>query len=223
MLSTAVVLICGNDGSRRACRTLLDCGSQANFVTKKFVEALGLETHPSSLSICGVNGMITSTNHVGIKLQSRLNSYTAAIECIVTDQITGKIPTFSFGRNKFNLPRNIRLADPRFHISSYIDFLIGVDLLWNLICVGQLKSSDKHSTLQKNATGLDFGRSFGQHHIDRHKGPFASRIRNQCGITRTCQSYLANGRHLHTTTQLHIGRKHLRVSLFRQRVSKFLG
>jgi len=68
MLSTAVVLICGSDGSRRACRALLDCGSQANFATKKFVKALDLEMHPSSLSICGVNDTVTSTNHVvGIK------------------------------------------------------------------------------------------------------------------------------------------------------------
>ena len=152
MLSTAVVLICGNDGSRRVCRTLLDCGSQANFVTKKFVEAVGLEMHPSSLSICGVNGMITSTNHVGIKLQSRLNSYTAAIECIVTDRITDKIPTFSLGRDKFNLPGSIRLVDPRFHISD-IDLLIRIDLFWNLIRVDQVKFSDKQPTLQK--TRLD--------------------------------------------------------------------
>jgi len=59
MLSTVVVLICDSDGSRRACRALLDCGSQANFVTKKFVEALGLETCPSNVSICGVNGTVT--------------------------------------------------------------------------------------------------------------------------------------------------------------------
>ncbi|KAG5314515.1 YMD3 protein, partial [Pseudoatta argentina] len=32
MLSTAVVLVC--DGSRKACRALLDCGSQANFVSR---------------------------------------------------------------------------------------------------------------------------------------------------------------------------------------------
>jgi len=89
--------------------------------------------------------------------QSQLNSYTAAIECIVTDRITGKIPTFSLGRDKFNFSRNIRLADPRFHISSDIDLLIGVDLFWNLICVGQVKSSDKYP---KNATRLDFGGSF---------------------------------------------------------------
>ncbi|XP_011069285.1 PREDICTED: uncharacterized protein LOC105155080 [Acromyrmex echinatior] len=60
MLSTAVVLVYDSDGSRRACRALLDCGSQANFVSKKFVEALGLETRPLNVSI---SGMVTSTSH----------------------------------------------------------------------------------------------------------------------------------------------------------------
>jgi len=126
MLSIAVVLICGSDGSRRACQALLDCGSQANFVTKKFVEVLGLETRPSSVHPLDLrhqrHGNLDQSR--GIKLQSRLNSYTAAVKFIVTDRITGKIPTFSLGRekiylseNKFKLLRNIRLADP--HIVGY--------------------------------------------------------------------------------------------------------
>jgi len=150
---------------------------------------------------------------VGIKLQSRLNLYTAAIECIVTDRITGKIPTFSLGRDKFNFPRNIRLTDPRFHISLDIDLLI-VDLYWNLRRSSQVLRQASNSP--KNATWLDFGGSFGQHHIDCHKGPLASRVR-KCRITRTCQSCLDD-----ISTQPHIGGKHLRASLFRQRVSKLL-
>jgi len=54
MLSTAVVLVCNSDGSHRACRALLDCGSQANFVSKKFVE-VGLETRLLNVLISGVN------------------------------------------------------------------------------------------------------------------------------------------------------------------------
>jgi len=50
MLSTAVVLLCDSDGSRRACRALLNCESQVNFVTKKFVEALGLRVYQISRS-----------------------------------------------------------------------------------------------------------------------------------------------------------------------------
>jgi len=119
MLSTAVVLVCDSDGSRSACRALSDCGSQANFVAKKFVEALGLETRPLNISISNVT--VTSSNHVvRIKLQSRFNSYTAAIECIITNQITDKIPVSS-ARNKFNFPR-IRLVDPRFHICRILIF-----------------------------------------------------------------------------------------------------
>jgi len=124
MLSTAVVLICDIDGSRRVCRALLDCGSQANFVSKKFVEALCLETRPLNVSISGVNGTVILSNHVvRIKLQLRLNSYTVAIECI--DQVTDKIPAVSSGQDKFNFPRNIRLADFTYH---HIDLLIGVVL-----------------------------------------------------------------------------------------------
>ncbi|KAG5339159.1 PIF1 helicase, partial [Acromyrmex charruanus] len=72
--------------------------------------------------------------------------------CIVTDQVTDKIPAVSSGRDKFDLPRNIRLADPRFHISSDIDLLIGAELFWNLICVSQIRSSE-HPTLQKTRLG----------------------------------------------------------------------
>ena len=75
MLSTAVVLVCDGDGSRRAYRALLDCESHANFVSKKFMEALGLETRPLNISISGVNGTVTLSNYVvRIKLQSRLSN-----------------------------------------------------------------------------------------------------------------------------------------------------
>ncbi|KYM79367.1 hypothetical protein ALC53_10162, partial [Atta colombica] len=62
---------------------------------------------------------------------------------------TGKIPTFSLGRDKFNFLRNIHLADLRFHISSDIDLLIEVDLFWNLICVGQVKSTTSQNSQRR--------------------------------------------------------------------------
>jgi len=120
MLSTAIVLVCDSDGSRSACRALSDCGSQANFVAKKFVEARFRNASIKCLDLQR-HSTVTSSNHVvRIKLQSRLNSYTAAIECIITNQITDKIPVSS-ARNKFNFPR-IRLADPRFHICRILIF-----------------------------------------------------------------------------------------------------
>ena len=57
--------------------------------------------------------------------------------------------------------------------------------------------------------------------IYRLKGSLVSRVRNQCGITRTYQACLVNEWHICAIGQLHNGGKYL--SLFRQRVTKFSG
>jgi len=141
-----------------------------------------------NVSISGVNAMVISSNHVvRIKLQSRLNSYTAAIECIVTDQVTDKISAVSSRWDKFNFPRNIRLADPRFHISSDIELLIEVELFWNLIWSNQVFRQIPNSP--ENTIGLDFGGSFRQHHIDRFKDSLVWRV-SVTNAELTCQSCL---------------------------------
>ncbi|XP_071581848.1 uncharacterized protein [Temnothorax nylanderi] len=86
-------------------------------------------------------------------MSSRINSYSFDVECIVTDRVTDKLPSFTLNRGEFNLPRNLPLADPRFHESSEIDALIGAELFWDLLCVGQVKSSQAHPTLQKTRLG----------------------------------------------------------------------
>ncbi|XP_024882812.1 uncharacterized protein LOC112461708, partial [Temnothorax curvispinosus] len=106
------------------------------------------------ISISGINGTTTRSNQaVQLKLQSRLNSYSTIIDCIVTDRVTDDIPSSNVKRTAFEIPRNIELADPNFHIASKIDILIGADTFWNLICVGQIKPSQKHPTLQKTRLG----------------------------------------------------------------------
>ena len=113
---------------------------------------------------------------------------------------------FSLGRDKFNLPCNICLADPRFHISSDIDLLIGADFFWNLICVGQIKFSNKYPTLQKTRLGWIL----------------AGRLNNTISTAAKFHSFHASvtNAKLHehvsyawqmedATTQLHNGGKHL--------------
>ncbi|XP_071643023.1 uncharacterized protein [Temnothorax longispinosus] len=154
MLSTAVVDVFNTQGIATRCRILLDCGSQANFITREYMNALRLQPRSLDVSISGINETITkSTQAVRVKLQSRFNSFTATIECIVTDQITGKLPEFTIKRDAYNLPRNVKLADPQFNVSSKIDILIGAELFWDLLCVGQVKSSIEHPTLQKTQLG----------------------------------------------------------------------
>ncbi|XP_011883660.1 PREDICTED: uncharacterized protein LOC105570820 [Vollenhovia emeryi] len=154
MLSTAVVNVFDCKESPLPCRVLLDCGSQANFISRECVNTLGLRTRPWNISISGISNTATkATQSVKIQLQSRLNSYTAAVDCIVMDQITDKLPAFTMPRGEYNLPHNLNLADPQFNVSSKIDILLGAEIFWELLCVGQVKSSPSHPTLQKTRFG----------------------------------------------------------------------
>ncbi|XP_011883727.1 PREDICTED: uncharacterized protein LOC105570885, partial [Vollenhovia emeryi] len=56
-------------------------------------------------------------------------------------------------RSNFKIPQNIKLADPQFNISSDIDILIGAELFWSVLCVGQIKASVSHPLLQKTRFG----------------------------------------------------------------------
>lgn len=154
LLSTAVVLAQGSHGSQQPCRVLLDSGSQANFVTRSFVNSLGLSSRKVDISISGINGTAShSTQAVQIKLSSRMNSFSIDLECVVTDQITDDLPAFTINRSNFSLPKNIVLTDPKFNISSKIDILIGAEVFWNLLCIGQIQASNQHPLLQKTKLG----------------------------------------------------------------------
>jgi len=154
ILSTAVVHAFDANGSPHSCRVLLDCGSQANFISRRFLNTLGITSRPSNVTISGVNGTVSAANRmVNLKLQSRVNSYTATIECIVADQVTDRIPAFSLKRGNFSIPQNLKLADPHFEVSSEIDILIGADLFWELLCIGQIKPTRRHPMLQKTRLG----------------------------------------------------------------------
>ncbi|XP_029162186.1 uncharacterized protein LOC114933775 [Nylanderia fulva] len=154
ILSMAMVHARDYQGVLRPCRILLDCGSQANFISRKFMTRLGLTPKSLSVAISGVNGTVTTaTQAVKIELQSRIDSYSATIDCIVSDQVTEKLPGIPLRRRDFELPRNIKLADPQFHVSFDIDILIGAEIFWDLLFVGQIQSSDRHPKLQKTRFG----------------------------------------------------------------------
>jgi hypothetical protein len=127
LLSTALVYVYG---SRIACRALLDSGSQVNFISQKCIEALKLKTRPVNISISGIGGAMSVSNQiVRIRLlSSRLSSFEDELECVVTKQITDKVPASTLKRRAFRLPPGIDLADPNFNVSSDVDLLIGAEL-----------------------------------------------------------------------------------------------
>ncbi|XP_029169301.1 uncharacterized protein LOC114939215 [Nylanderia fulva] len=137
-----------------SCRDLLDAGAQANFISNKFVAKLRLKTLPTELSISGIFGSTSVLNRMTrVRLRSRLSSFEAELDCVVTDRIADRVPASTLRRQAFRLPPGIDLADPKFNISSDIDLLIGIDLFWRLACVGQIHATSEHPLLQKTRLG----------------------------------------------------------------------
>ncbi|XP_018359963.1 PREDICTED: uncharacterized protein LOC108759145 [Trachymyrmex cornetzi] len=154
MLSTALVDALDAAGKRVSCRVLLDNGSQANLVTREFLSKLSVTTKQHQVSIVGINQLVSSANEIAtIIIQSRTNSFRLSIDCIVTERITGSIPMVHINKRAINLPKNIRLADPQFNVPSEVQLLLGVDVFWQLLCIGQIKSSLNNPTLQKTHLG----------------------------------------------------------------------
>lgn len=162
LLSTAVVYAYDKNNTRKTCRVLLDSGSQANFISSEFLNSLRLAPRPTSISISGIGGASsTSSQAASVRLRSRINSFATNIECIVTERITDGIPATTIKRHAFKLPAGIELADPQFNISARINMLIGAELFWRLLCVGQIAANSEHPILQKTRLGwILAGRTF---------------------------------------------------------------
>ncbi|XP_018396273.1 PREDICTED: uncharacterized protein LOC108774620 [Cyphomyrmex costatus] len=142
MLSTAVVNVIASDGTSHSCRALLDSGSQASFISRQLAATLGLPLRPLNVTISGVNS--TSSN---------ATMATKDEDCIVTERITEKLPLTTSRRGDYNIPRNLKLADPHFNVSSKVDILIGAEIFWELLCIGQIEATHSHPTLQKTRLG----------------------------------------------------------------------
>ncbi|XP_018361401.1 PREDICTED: uncharacterized protein LOC108760105 [Trachymyrmex cornetzi] len=110
------------------------------------------------MSVTGIDKSQTHSNHiVNVKFKSVHTSFSRNIECHVLNSITGKLPPVRVNLNNFKIPSNIRLADPYFHIPGSIDMLIGAEMFWQLLCVGQIRIHQNLPTLQKTQLGWIVG------------------------------------------------------------------
>ncbi|XP_076763724.1 uncharacterized protein LOC143431095 [Xylocopa sonorina] len=155
LLATAIVELVNAQGKTITCRAFLDAGSQANFVTERVASLLNLDRKLVNISISGVENITTDINHsVSATVKSRFSKYSKRLDFLVLNRITRAMPSIPVDRTKFEIPRNIILADPEFYKSSEVDLLIGVKLFYKLLCVGQITLKNLSDVvLQKTQLG----------------------------------------------------------------------
>ncbi|XP_078051961.1 uncharacterized protein LOC144478115, partial [Augochlora pura] len=141
-------------GIYHTCRVLLDSGSQSHFISERLATKLGLQRNKINTPIIGIN-QVTATIEASVKatIQSCLNSFSAQLNLLVVPQISGSIPTRSIRAENLQIPSDVRLADPNFHKPAAIDGLIGAEIFYKLLEVGQIALVNTAVTLQKTKLG----------------------------------------------------------------------
>lgn len=142
------------------CRTIIDTGSSTNFITNELVKSLKLSTRHCYVPISALNELSTVADQwVTITIISTNNGYQKTIDCLVIPNIT-ITPDQQIDRQSINIPSNIKLADPEFHIPTPIHLLLGAGTSLSLFSVGQIKLSQPSQNdlyLQKTLAGWIVG------------------------------------------------------------------
>nr|CAI5820348.1 unnamed protein product [Callosobruchus analis] len=154
ILSTVSVIVCDKNNGQHAIRALLDCGSQSSFISTELANKLQLPKLKTNLCVSGLNNSISYVQYkCNITVFSRCNQFSIDISCFIIDRITGTLPEFAIDTTSWNIPQNIKLADPRFDKPGKIDMLIGADIFWQLLCIGQISLGTSKPILQKTRFG----------------------------------------------------------------------
>ncbi|GFQ82931.1 DUF1758 domain-containing protein [Trichonephila clavata] len=135
LLSTAIIKINSKSGKCIECRALIDNASQLSLISEKLKEKLNVPVKTEKHKISGIKGVNaeTSLHSLTIEYTPHFSSLKFNLEAIVVNKVTSPLPNFQFENRQYLHLKNLKLADPNFHISKPIDVLLGAGIYANLM------------------------------------------------------------------------------------------
>ncbi|XP_044575120.1 uncharacterized protein LOC123258929 [Cotesia glomerata] len=153
---SALIQMRDSNGKFIQARALLGTCATANFITENLTNRLKLPTQTCSIPIGAVNGMQTFSKHlIQVVCKSLNNKFQKSLSFLTVNKITDLSPNEVFPRDKIDIPNNIALADPLFHLPRPVDVLIGSGTTLALLSIGQINRSqeDYDLVIQKTQLG----------------------------------------------------------------------
>ncbi|XP_050599186.1 uncharacterized protein LOC126926913 [Bombus affinis] len=163
LLVTAQIDVLDKRASPIRARALLDTGSSMNFMTEKFANSLGIKRKRCSVPIGALDDLTTiARSQLTTTIVSMDGKYERTATFLVIPTISSAVPDHPIDRSALQIPKNLKLADPTFHIPSPIEILLSSGPTLASLCVGQIKISQSIDTelcLQKTRFGWVIGGS----------------------------------------------------------------
>lgn len=156
MLATAIVNVKNHQGEQVKCRVLLDSASESNFISEELCQRLKLKRNRVFIPISGISDTQTDSpvkHSVDATIGSTNNGFKVNMEFLIMSKITGGLPSRSVDISSWDIPKNVVMADPWFNIKSKIDMLVGAQMFFRMMSVGQIDLSENLPMLQKTVFG----------------------------------------------------------------------
>ena len=154
LLSTVVVQVADSRGKIHRCRALLDSGSQTNFMSVELANKLGLCVTQVKIAVKGINQSLSNIDRQCETIISSCNgTFKTRVACLIIRQICDAIPRKSLQIENLEIPKHLPLADPNFNKPGKIDLLLGTELFWKALCVGQVQVPNSRLLLNKTVYG----------------------------------------------------------------------
>lgn len=135
MLATAMVLINDITGVPKRCRTLLDSGSQINFITNACAQSLKLPRTNCYIPIVGINSRRSMVQKLKpVLMSSRFENFSTLIGLHVLLSISNTLPAQPLKLDNFKIPEIVKgqLADPSCEDPGNIQLLLGAEVFYTL-------------------------------------------------------------------------------------------
>ncbi|XP_033317278.1 uncharacterized protein LOC117215009 [Bombus bifarius] len=165
LVLTAQINILNDKHQPILCRALLDTGSSMNFITEELAKSLKIRQNKCSVPIGALDTLTTtSKRHITATITSTDGTYMRTLTFLIIPTISTSIPSEPIDRSTLEIPKNLKLADPRFHLPAPIDVLLSSGSTLASMCVGQVNLTQPDEPglrLQKTRFGW-ISRGFGK-------------------------------------------------------------
>ena len=141
LLATARVQAEDKFGQVMSLRSLIDGGSQATFITETCVQRLGLKRSSGNLGLSGLGKtkLGRTKGKVDLLLRSDFDpKFSLTVQAYVLPETTNWQPQVPVSKNWAHL-KDLKLADPSYHLPGEIDLLLGADAKVDILQEGLVK------------------------------------------------------------------------------------
>lgn len=125
-----------------------------NLMTESLAQRLNVKKVATELDIVGIGGHKTVVKYkASLLVKYRVNSYDFTSDFYIVKNISKYQPETSIQTENWSIPKNIVLADPIFSKSQKVDLLIGSEIFFDLLSIGQIKTGHNLPIIQKTLLG----------------------------------------------------------------------